>query len=104
MSAPSSALRSRWPSAGRSRGGSPAPPVRALTRQFDRLRSELIRGLAAIADDLATGSGETAARLDDVRAHSLEAIREVFQLDAAHRALRWSPLRRRDANAVSELA
>jgi len=28
----------------------------------------------------------------------------VFELDAAHRALRWSPLRRRDADAVSELA
>ena len=82
----------------------PPDPVRALTRQLDRLRSELIRDLAAIADDLATGSGETAARLDDVRAHSLEAIREVFELDAAHRALRWSPLRRRDADAVSELA
>lgn len=82
----------------------PPDPMRALTRQLGVLRSELIIDLTAISDDLATGSGETAARLDDVRAHSLDAVREVFALDAAHRALRWSPLRRRDAVAVTELA
>lgn len=82
----------------------PPDPVRALTRQLGLLRSELIKDLTAIADDLATGSGDTATRLDDVRAHSLNAVREVFALDAARRALRWSPLRRRDAAAVTELA
>src|SRR5690242_18282225 len=82
----------------------PPDPLRALTRQLDQLRVDLIADLAAIADDLATGSGQTAARLDDVRAHSLDAVREVFELDAAKRALRWNPLRRRDADAVAELA
>lgn len=82
----------------------PPDPVRALTRQLGRLRVELIRDLAAIADDLATGGGHTAARLDEVRAHSLDAVREVFELDAAKRTLRWNPLRRRDADAVAELA
>jgi len=82
----------------------PPDPVRALTRQLGHLRVELIRDLAVIADDLATGSGDTAMRLDDVRAHSLDAVREVFELDAAKRALRWNPLRRRDADAVAELA
>jgi uncharacterized membrane protein YgaE (UPF0421/DUF939 family) len=82
----------------------PPDPVRALTRQLGLLRSELITDLTAIADDLATGSGDMAARLDDVRARSLNAVREVFALDAAQRALRWSPLRRRDATAVTELA
>jgi uncharacterized membrane protein YgaE (UPF0421/DUF939 family) len=82
----------------------PPDPLRALTRQLGQLRVELIRDLAAIADDLATGSGETAARLDEVRAHSLDAVREVFELDAAKRSLRWNPLRKRDADAVAELA
>jgi uncharacterized membrane protein YgaE (UPF0421/DUF939 family) len=82
----------------------PPHPMRELARQLDRLRRELIDDLAALADDLATGSGATADRLEDVRAHSLEAVREVFALDNARRALRWNPLRRRDADAVAELA
>jgi len=82
----------------------PPDPVRKLDRDLDRLRRELVDDLAAIADDLATGSGRTTARLDDVRAHSLDAVREVFELDAARRTLRWSPLRRRDAPTVDDLA
>jgi uncharacterized membrane protein YccC len=82
----------------------PPDPVRKLTRDLDRLRRDLVDDLAAIADDLATASGSTAARLDEVRAHSLDAVRDVFELDAARRALRWSPLRRRDSETVAELA
>jgi uncharacterized membrane protein YgaE (UPF0421/DUF939 family) len=82
----------------------PPDPVRALTRQLGQLRGDLIGDLATIADDLATGSGTTTDHLDEMRAHSLDAVREVFQLDAAHRALRWSPLRRGDAEAVTGLA
>jgi uncharacterized membrane protein YgaE (UPF0421/DUF939 family) len=81
----------------------PPDPVRELTRQLDRLRRELAYDLTAIADDLGTGSGEISERLDQVREHSLDAVRDVFELDAATRALRWSPLRRRDAPAVAEL-
>ena len=81
----------------------PPDPARELRRQLERLRAELVADLLTIADDLATGGGETAERMDEVRAHSLDAVREVFALDAARRALRWSPLRRRDAAAVDEL-
>ena len=79
----------------------PPDPVRQLARQLDRLRHEVVRDLAAVADDLATG--ERAIRLDAVREHSLDAVRDVFAIDAARRALRWSPLRRRDAAAVEAL-
>jgi uncharacterized membrane protein YccC len=82
----------------------PPDPARALRRQLDRLRLDLADDLTAIADDLATGSGATSDRLATVRAHSLDAVREVFELDAAHRALRWSPLRRRDSEQVTALA
>jgi uncharacterized membrane protein YgaE (UPF0421/DUF939 family) len=81
----------------------PPDPVRELTRQLDRLRRELAGDLTAIADDLATGSGDLSGRLEQVREHSLDAVRDVFELDAASRALRWSPLRRRDARVVAEL-
>jgi uncharacterized membrane protein YgaE (UPF0421/DUF939 family) len=82
----------------------PPDPARKLRRDLDRLRLELIDDLASIADDLATGSGATADRLDDVRAHSLDAVRDVFELDAARRALRWNPLRHGDAGEVAVLA
>jgi uncharacterized membrane protein YgaE (UPF0421/DUF939 family) len=81
----------------------PPDPVRELTRQLDRLRGEVVDDLTAIADDLATGRRQMPERLEDVRARSLDAIRDVFELDAASRALRWNPLRRRDAGTVAEL-
>jgi uncharacterized membrane protein YgaE (UPF0421/DUF939 family) len=81
----------------------PPDPVRALTRQVARLRRELVDDLTAIADDLATGSGEMSDRLDELRERSLDAVRDVFDLDAASRALRWSPLRRRDVESVADL-
>ncbi len=81
----------------------PPDPVRELSRQLARLRRELVDDLTSVADDLATGSGHTARKMDDVRAHSLEAIRDVFELNAARQALRWSPLRRGDAANVGKL-
>jgi uncharacterized membrane protein YgaE (UPF0421/DUF939 family) len=81
----------------------PPDPARRLERDLDRLRRALIDDLTAIADDLATGSGATADHLDVVRAHSADAVRDVFELDDARRALRWSPLRRRDEERVDEL-
>jgi uncharacterized membrane protein YgaE (UPF0421/DUF939 family) len=80
----------------------PPDPVRELTRRLDRLRAEVVHDLATVAGDLATG--DHTMRLDDVREHSLEAVRDVFALESARRALRWSPLRRRDATAVDALA
>jgi uncharacterized membrane protein YgaE (UPF0421/DUF939 family) len=81
----------------------PPDPVRELSRQLDRLRHALVGDLALVAGDLATGSNHTAEHLDDLRAHSLDAIRDVFELTAARRALRWNPLRRRDTAQVDEL-
>lgn len=81
----------------------PPDPVRALRRQIDRLRHELVADLTTVAADLATGSGEAAAHLDAVREHSRDAVRDVFELGAARRSLRWSPLRRRDQPAVDVL-
>ena len=80
----------------------PTDPVRELTRRLERLRRALVADLAAVADDLATG--ERTMRLDDVREHSLDAVRDVFALEGAQRALRWSPLRRRDTVAVEALS
>jgi hypothetical protein len=41
--------------------------------------------------------------MDDIRAHSLDAIRELFAVDQARRALRLNPLRRRHSAEVDEL-
>lgn len=81
----------------------PPDPIRELDRRLGRLRQQLAADLAAIADDLATGSGATSEQLDDLRKHSLEAVRDVFALDPARRALRWSPLRRNDTVALADL-
>jgi uncharacterized membrane protein YgaE (UPF0421/DUF939 family) len=81
----------------------PPDPIRELERRLHRLRQQLAADLAAIADDLATGSGVTAQLLDDLREHSLEAVRDVFELAPARRALRWNPLRRNDVRLVDEL-
>jgi uncharacterized membrane protein YgaE (UPF0421/DUF939 family) len=71
----------------------PPDPLHALRRRLERLRQELAVDLAAVADSLATGDE---LRLDDVRAHSLDAIRDLFEVAPARRALRWNPLRRGD--------
>jgi len=81
----------------------PPDPIRELERRLHRLRQQLAADLAAIADNLATGSGVTAEQLDDLREHSLDAVRDVFELAPARRALRWSPLRRNDIRLVDEL-
>src|SRR4051812_44876092 len=82
----------------------PPDPVRELARRLTRLRQALAADLAAIADDLATGSGATSEQLDDLREHSLDAVRDVFELAPAGRALRFSPLRHRDVPRLDELA
>jgi uncharacterized membrane protein YgaE (UPF0421/DUF939 family) len=81
----------------------PPDPIRELERRLHRLRQQLAADLAAIADDLATGSGATAEQLDDLREHSLDAVRDVFELAPARRALRWNPLRRNDIRLLDEL-
>lgn len=82
----------------------PPHPVAELQRRLDRLRQELAADLAAIMDDLATGSGAVHARMEDVRTHSLDAVREAMQLDAARRALRLNPVRRGHAPELEAVA
>jgi uncharacterized membrane protein YgaE (UPF0421/DUF939 family) len=81
----------------------PPDPARELMRRLTRLRQALAADLTAIADDLATGSGATAEQLDELREHSLDAVRDVFEVAPARRALRLSPLRRRDIAHLDEL-
>jgi uncharacterized membrane protein YgaE (UPF0421/DUF939 family) len=81
----------------------PPDPVRELEHRIRRLRQELGSDLASIAEDLSTGSGVVAERLDDVRARSQEVVRDFFDLDRARRALRWNPLRRKDITAFAGL-
>jgi len=81
----------------------PPDPARELRHRLARLRQGLAADLAAIAEDLATGSSAARGRLDDVRANSIDAVRMALDLDAATRALRLNPLRRHDAEAVASL-
>jgi uncharacterized membrane protein YgaE (UPF0421/DUF939 family) len=81
----------------------PPDPIRELERRLDRLQQQLAADFTAIADDIATGSGATAAQLDELREHSLDAVRDVFELAPARRALRWSPLRRNDVLLLADL-
>lgn len=81
----------------------PPDPARELRLRLSRLRQVLAADLTAVADDLATGSGAATARLGDMRANSLDAVRMTFDLEKAARALRLNPLRRRDAPAVASL-
>ncbi|MFL5964603.1 MAG: FUSC family protein [Gaiellaceae bacterium] len=81
----------------------PPDPIRELERRLHRLRQQLATDFAVIADDLATGSGATSAQLDDLREHSLDAVRDVFELAPARRALRWSPFRRNDVHLLGDL-
>ena len=81
----------------------PPDPVRELRHRLERLRQQLAGDLAELANSLATGDGVSGAQLDDVRTHSREAVREVFELEPARRALQLSPLRRRDRPLVLEL-
>lgn len=82
----------------------PPHPVAELERRLARLRQELAADLAAVMDDLATGSGAVRARMEDVRAHSLDAVREVLRLDDARRALRLNPVRRGQTEQLADVA
>lgn len=81
----------------------PAHPVRELRIRVGRLSKELSEDLAAVADDLSTGSGATRERLDVLRARSLDAVRDVFELDRARAALRWNLLRRSHTEDFDDL-
>jgi uncharacterized membrane protein YgaE (UPF0421/DUF939 family) len=82
----------------------PPDPIRELERRLERMRQQLAADFALIADNLVTGSGLTSVQLDELREHSLDAVRDVFELAPARRALRWSPLRSNDIRQLHELA
>jgi uncharacterized membrane protein YgaE (UPF0421/DUF939 family) len=75
----------------------PPDPVHELRHKLERLRQELAIDLAAVADGLASGSSAVSTRMDDIRSHSVDAVRTVLQLEQARRALRLNPRRRHDA-------
>jgi uncharacterized membrane protein YgaE (UPF0421/DUF939 family) len=82
----------------------PPDPIRELGRSLEQLRQRLATDFAVIADGIATGAGTGAGQLEALREHSLDAVRDVFALEPARRALRWSPLRRRDVLRFDDLA
>jgi uncharacterized membrane protein YgaE (UPF0421/DUF939 family) len=81
----------------------PPHPVQELEHRLDRLRRELVEDLAAVAADLAGESGAVERRLEQLREHSRDAMRDVFELERAQQAMRWNPLRRRHAGQFAEL-
>jgi len=81
----------------------PPDPLRELRHRLDRLRNELVDDLTAIALDLATGGDEHAVALEEIRTRSLEAVKDVFELEPARRAMRWNPRRRHDVAGVDVL-
>ncbi|HEV2592633.1 MAG TPA: FUSC family protein [Gaiellaceae bacterium] len=82
----------------------PPDPVADVERRLERIRQELAADLAAVMADLAHGSGAVQGRMEDMRAHSLDAVREVLALDAARRALRLNPMRRGHAAQLEDAA
>jgi hypothetical protein len=81
----------------------PPDPVREARRRITRLRGWLHDDLERVADLLAHPDAEAAeAQLELVRERSLQAIRDVFELERGERALRWNPRRRADAAAFAE--
>jgi len=81
----------------------PPDPIRELGLRLNALRQELATDLAAVAESLATGDDAVARRIDELRAHSLDAVREVLELPSARQALRWNPLRRRHTELLPDL-
>jgi uncharacterized membrane protein YgaE (UPF0421/DUF939 family) len=81
----------------------PPDPLREARRRSTRLRGWLHDDLERIADLLAHPDAEAAeGQLELVRERSLQAIRDVFELEQGERALRWNPRRRADAAAFAE--
>jgi uncharacterized membrane protein YgaE (UPF0421/DUF939 family) len=81
----------------------PPHPVRELHQRLDRLRLGLAGDLGLVAGDLAFGSRAVGTRMEDIRARSVDAVREVLALEQARQALRFNPLRRRDVDELAVL-
>lgn len=81
----------------------PPDPVRELAVRLNRLRQELAADLAAVAESVATGDDAVERRIEDLRAHSLDAVREVIELPSARQALRWNPVRRSHSEVLPDV-
>ncbi len=80
----------------------PPDPLAEARRRVARLRGWLNDDLEAAARLLAAPEPETAdAQLDLVRERSLQAVRDLFELERGERDLRWNPLRRADRPAFA---
>jgi uncharacterized membrane protein YgaE (UPF0421/DUF939 family) len=76
----------------------PPDPLREAHRRVARLRGWLREDLTAIAGLLAAPDLDGAEQqLERVRERSLDAVRDLFELERAERALRLNPRRRTDA-------
>jgi uncharacterized membrane protein YgaE (UPF0421/DUF939 family) len=81
----------------------PPDPLAEVTRRVRRLHGYLADDLAAAARLLRDPDPEAAdAQLDLVRERSLQAVRDVFEVDRGRRALRWNPRRRSDLVAFTD--
>lgn len=80
----------------------PPHPLAEAQRRVARLRSWLDADLLRAADLLGAPDAEAAeSQLELVRDRSLQAVRDVFELERGEQALRWNPRRRTDASAFA---
>jgi uncharacterized membrane protein YgaE (UPF0421/DUF939 family) len=75
----------------------PPNPLAESRRRVARLRGWLREDLDRIGELIAAGDPESSEEeLERVRERSLQAVRDVFELERGERALRWNPRRRTD--------
>jgi uncharacterized membrane protein YgaE (UPF0421/DUF939 family) len=80
----------------------PTDPVAEARRRVERLREWLdvdLRRAAVLLES--PDAGATEEQLELVRERSLDAVRDVFELERGERALRWNPRRRGDVAAFA---
>jgi uncharacterized membrane protein YgaE (UPF0421/DUF939 family) len=81
----------------------PPDPLAEASRRVARLRGwldeDIERAAVLLVEPDAVAAEE---QLDRVRERSLQAVRDVFELDRGERALRWNPLRRGDRAAFAQ--
>lgn len=81
----------------------PPDPVRIVRLQLSRQRKALQAALGSIAEELEQANGDGSPLLEQVRAQSLEVMKDVMSIDSARRALRVSPLRRKHADSFERV-
>lgn len=80
----------------------PPDPVAEARHRVRRLRLWLDEDRVAAARLVAAPDEEAAdAQLELVRERSLQAVRDLFDVERGEQALRWNPRRRRDRNAFA---